>query len=360
MTRRFLVILAVLAPPAFGETQPQGPEAALVRPVMSEIITPGAAQARTFTGTVEAQVTTTLAFLTLGRVATMAVTTGDRVAKGAVLATLDQVTLDEDLTSAQAALRGAQARGLFAAQSFDRVAELVKRGVASSAQQEKAQAALDTARAGIVAAEADLARAKDAASYSALTAPMDGIVTATLVDPGMVVSVGTPILTLAGLTGRDAVLDVPPETLSLMRLGDAFEVTGRGSAPIKGQLVRIDPSAGTGTRSRRVHLTLLDPPPTYRLGSLISARLAAQSLSVISVPLVALIGPQEAPQVWLVGAGRKVYQAAVTLGEMLDDRVVVTSGLNAGDEIVVRGVTSLTEGQRVGATVGSTGDEGAN
>jgi len=358
MMRAFLVTLALLANPAFGETPTPAVETS--RPVVSEIVSLGAAQTRTFTGTVEAQVTSTLAFLTLGRVATLAVATGDTVAKGAVLATLDQVTLDEDLSAAQAALQGATARGLFAQQSFDRVQVLAKRGVASAAQQEQALAALDTAKAGIAAAQADLARAKDAASYSALTAPMDGVVTTTLVDPGTVVSVGTPILTLAALTGREAVLDVPPETLSLLQLGDGFTVTGRGSAPISGELARIDPSAGSGTRSRRIHLTLVDPPPTYRLGSLISAQLTAQSLSVITVPQTALTGAQDAPLVWRIEDGRKVARVSVTLGAALDDRVVVTSGLNAGDEIVVRGVNSLTEGQSVGAAVSFTGDEGAN
>jgi hypothetical protein len=51
---------------------------------------------------------------------------------------------------------------------------------------------------------------------------------------------------------------------------------------------------------------------------------------------------------------------SVTLGAALDDRVVVTSGLSAGDEIVVRGVNALTEGQTVGAAISVTGDEGAN
>ncbi len=353
-----LLILAALANPACAETEPMAAE--IARPVVSEIVTPGSAQSRPFTGKVEAQMTTTLAFLTLGRVATLAVATGDRVTQGTVMATLDQVSLDEDVSIAQAALQGAQARGLFAAQSFERVKALVKRGVASVAQREQAQAALDTANAAIVAAEADMARAKDAASYSVLTAPMDGVVTATLVDPGTVVSVGTPILTLAGLNGREAVLDVPTETLSLMHIGDGFTITGRGSAPISGQLERIDPSVGTDTRSRRIHLTLVDPPPTYRLGSLISAQPAAQSLSVITIPQKALVGRQDAPQVWRVGAGRKVGLVAVTLGDAVDDRVIVTSGLTAGDEIVVRGVTSLIAGQTVGAAIGSTGDMGAN
>ncbi|AMY69163.1 efflux RND transporter periplasmic adaptor subunit [Frigidibacter mobilis] len=337
--RRLALCLALLPLPAAAET---------ARPVVSEIIIPGPPQARSFTGTVEAEVTTDLAFLTLGRVATLEVGEGDRVTVGTVLATLDQVTLNEDLSAAKAALQSAQAGAQFAQQSFDRMQELVTRGVASASQLETSQASLDTAQAGVTAAEADLARAQDAAGYSALTAPMDGIVTETLVDPGTVVSAGTPILTLAGLTGREAVLDVPPDVLSLLKLGDSFDVTGRGSLPITGTLVRIEPSAGTGTRSRRIHLALTDPPQSYRLGSLVSARPAGEAASVVTLPQSAITGPAGAPQVWKVGEGRKVGLVPVTLGATLGDRVVVTGGLAEADEIVVRGVNSLSEGQTVG------------
>ncbi len=332
---RLLLLLALLAPPALAET---------ARPVVTEIVTPGPIQSRSFTGTVEAEVTTNLAFLTLGRVATLEVAAGDKVVEGQVLATLDQVTLNEDLAAAEAALQGAEARAQFAQQSFDRMQELVNRAVASAAQLESAQAGLETAKAGVTAAQADLARARDAASYAGLKAPMAGIVTATYLDPGTVVSVGTPVLTLAGLKGREAVLDVPTDVLALLSLGDTFEVSGRGSRPVTGTLQRIEPSAGTGTRSRRIHLTLSDPPGSYRLGSLVSAHLAGKTANVVTLPVVAV----RDGTVWKVGEGRKVTAVPVTLGATMGARVIVTQGLEAGDEIVVRGVHALTEGQTVG------------
>jgi len=49
-----------------------------------------------------------------------------------------------------------------------------------------------------------------------------------------------------------------------------------------------------------------------------------------------------------VGDGRVVAQVPVTLGAVTGSRVVVTGGIQAGQEIVVRGVNSLTEGQTVG------------
>jgi RND family efflux transporter MFP subunit len=323
----------------------------VARPVVSEIAAPGPVQPRSFTGTVEAEVTTNLAFLTLGRVASLPVTAGDVVRSGDVLATLDQVSLNEDLAAAEAALQGARAQAEFAQQSLDRVKQLVARNVASQAQLESAQAAVATSAAAVVAGEADLARARDAAGYSQLTAPMDGIVTQTLVDPGTVVSVGTPVLTLAGLSGREAVVDVPAEFLALLPNNAAFEVTGRGSSPLRAVLSRVEPSANEGTRSRRLRLTLQDAPASYRLGSLILARLAGAETSVMTLPQQAIVGEAGKPRVWRVGEGRKVVLVPITLGTDLGGRVVVTAGLSAGDEIVVRGVNSLTEGQMVGEGV---------
>ena len=104
---------------------------------------------------------------------------------------------------------------------------------------------------------------------------------------------------------------------------------------------------------------------TLHVLHVIESMVVTELAAALKVPIeqqrqTALTGAQDAPQVWRVGEGRKVARVSVTLGATLDDRVVVTSGLNAGDEIVVRGVNSLIEGQTVGAAVSFTGDEGAN
>lgn len=344
MLRAITLILTLTLIPTLSSAEDAARPEEAARPVVTEIVSPGPVQNRSFTGTIEAEVTTNLAFLTLGRVATLPVSAGDKVKQGQVLATLDQVTLNEDLASAEAALQGAMARAQFAQQSYDRAKQLVSRGVATAAQLESAQAGLDTAKAAVAASEADLTQARDAAGYSELKAPMDGIVTATLVETGTFVSVGTPILTLAGIGGREAVLDVPTEFLALLNPGDVFTITGRGSDPVQGVLRLVEPVADKGTRSRRLRLALQDPPESYRLGSLISAQLAAKAADVMTVPASAIVDGK----VWVVGDQRKVAQVPVILGAATGSRVIVTGGIESGQEIVVRGVHSLTEGQTVG------------
>lgn len=324
------------------------------RPVVSEIVTADPTRQRSFPGVIAAETQTVLAFQTLGRLATLPVAPGDTVSKGDVVATLDQVTLQEDVEAAEAAERAARAQADFAAQSLARVRELVRRDVASTAQLERAQAGADTATAQTAAAEADLARARDAARFGTLTAPSDGIILSTAAEVGAVLTSGSPVLTLAADGGREAVIDVPAEFLTLLPPDAGFEVRASQGAQrsIPARLRLIEPEAGASLRTRRLRLTMGAAPAEYRLGGLITATLAAGSAPVVTLPTVALAGETGAPVVWRVDpASRAVHAVPVTLGKTVGDRVVVMGGVAAGDEIVVRGANSLTEGQIVGARV---------
>jgi RND family efflux transporter MFP subunit len=341
-----LLLALLFATPALAQDAP--------RPVVSEIVSADALRQRSFTGVIEAEQRATLAFQTAGRLASLPWQVGDRVQAGQTLATLDQVTLAEDVDTAQAALDSAQAAAETAAQNLARVQELANRGVAPAATLDAARRAAATAQAQAGAAAADLKRAQDAAGFGTLTAPAEGVVLSIAARPGTVVAAGAPILTLALGTGREAVLDVPADYLGLLTPGRTFTLQGRvpGVAPLTGTLRLIEPVADSSTRSRRIRVTLADPPPAWRIGSLVTAELAAESQPVITLPLSAIAGTPDAPQVWTVtGTPRTAHDVVVTLGATLGDRVVVTKGLSIGDEVVVKGVHSLTEGQPVGERV---------
>jgi len=181
---------------------------------------------------------------------------------------------------------------------------------------------------------------------------MDGIVTARHVEEGTVVAAGTPVLTLASERGREAVIDVPAEFVALMAPGTAFTARehGDGDAPeVSARLRLIEPVANTRLRGRRLRLTLDGSGETMRIGSLITARLAGGETPVITLPTTALFGPEGAMQVWRVDpATRHVGAVAVTPGRPVGERIEIVAGLSPGDEIVVKGVHSLNEGDLVG------------
>lgn len=344
------VVLALLPALAHAE-DPAAPVAAAPRPVVSEIVTADPVRARTFPGVIAGKNTASLGFLTGGRIATVAVAVGDLVARGDTLATLDQVTLGQDLASARAALEAAEAEANLAAQQFARVETLVARGVATQAQLDGARASRDATRARAKTARASLARAEDAAGYSTLAAPRDGIVLAVKAEPGESVSAGAGVIELADPAGRDALIDVPESFAALLPADAVFTLSRHGleGDPFQARLALIEPTTDTGLGTRRLRLSLDAPPEDFRIGSLVQASYATGSAPLTTVPLVAVVEAADGARLWRVDPGtRAVARVPVSLGAEIGDRVIVTTGVAVGDEIVTRGVHSLEDGQTVG------------
>ncbi|WP_218844980.1 efflux RND transporter periplasmic adaptor subunit [Pseudooceanicola antarcticus] len=325
------------------------------RPVVSELVMADPTRKRAFPGTIEAKHEAELAFQTIGRIARLDVAPGDVVSKGDVLAVLDRVSLQEDLRSAEAALASARAEAEFAEASYSRTRALADRDIASQALVEQAEARRNATAAKVAAAEADLDAARDALSFGSLVAPMDGVVLSTAVEAGSVVSAGTTVLTQAELSGREAVIDVPTEFLALLPEDALFELRRPGSdaAPILARLRLIEPVADDVLRGRRLRLAIEGDETALRIGSLVTATLAAESLPVMTLPRSAITGSEAAPMVWRVSGGgsRKVHQVPVTLGVAVGERIEIRSGIGLGDEIIVKGAHSLKDGQTVGARV---------
>ncbi|KAA2314258.1 efflux RND transporter periplasmic adaptor subunit [Pseudooceanicola sediminis] len=357
---RLLFVVALLCPvfvwpvsvsPAFASAEEAGAPPAGPRPAVSEIVTADPTRERMFPGVIEAAHETNLAFQTIGRIASLDAAPGDLVDAGQVLATLDRVSLQEDVASAEAALSSARAAADFAEQSYSRARALADRDIATKADVEKAEANRNATAAQVKAAEADLTSAREALSYGSLSAPEAGVVLDTPVEQGTVVSAGTTVVTLADLKGREAVIDVPSEFLALLAPDAAFRLSGHEGAddPVMARLRLIEPVADDTLRGRRLRLAIDDDQDRFRIGSLVSATYAAVGDEIITLPQSAITGGPDQPTVWRVtGPARTVNAIPVTLGSAIGDRIEVMAGVSVGDEIIVKGANSLEEGQSVG------------
>ena len=330
---------------------PQAPP----RPVVTEIVTDMAAQVRSIPGIIVARSQVDMAFRALGRIVERDVDIGDRVRRGALLARLDGETLDGNVRAAEAAVSAAEVNLSTARSTAERTRALAERNVASRAQLEQAEQGLAAAEAAMAEARSQLVRASDAQGFAEMRAPIDGVVSEVFASKGAVIAAGEPVLTLSGEDGLEARIDLSEAQRAMgVRIGTAFLVSraAADAAPVRAVVHRVEPVADAQTRTRRVHLTLADARG-FRLGTLIRAVRADGNAEVLTVPAAAIVGG-DAPAVWVVartGAGRVVTRRAIATGEGWADRVVVTAGLAAGDEVVIRGVNSLAEGQAVGRRV---------
>lgn len=330
---------------------PVGAEEAAPRPVVSVIVSPRTDLPVGHVGTVVARIEADLGFPLAGRLAERPVEIGDLVRRGDAVARLDPEQLEADLRAAEAGVAVARAQLRSARDAAERARALVERGVGTRTRLEDAERALVAAEARLDQAEATRNRAADLLALATLRAPHDGVVTAVRAEPGAAVSAGQPVLSLAATAPREIVIDMTERDAAALTPGTEFlarlvvdpDITARAT------LDRIDPVAAPLTRTLRVHLALADPPAGFRLGALVAVEPLQEAAGGIVLPRTALVETSDGPAVWVVDRpGGRVRLVPVAIAGAGEGFAVVRAGLVPGDEVVVRGVHSLREGQMVG------------
>lgn len=322
------------------------------RPVLFVVARSTAASSLTLPGTVEAKIETELGFRILGRVIARKVDVGDIVKKGDVIAAIDPLSLELAVRSAQSEVSNAQAQLTNAASTEERQRALAETRSGSEAAFEEAQLGRRSAIAAVAKAQANLDKAEEQLGYAQLRAEFDGVVTATSAEVGQVVSAGQSIATIARPDQREAVIDIPDASLDGLKAGSPFEVALQLDPTIRasGVVREIAPEAEATTRTRRTKITLVNPPPAFRLGSVVTATATVAAQPLILLPSSAVLMKDGKPNVWLVdtAAGKVSIRAIKIDGDIAEGGTVrIAEGVNPGERVVVAGVHKLTDGQAV-------------
>ncbi|WP_232628871.1 efflux RND transporter periplasmic adaptor subunit [Methylobacterium sp. Leaf118] len=357
MTRlaRPLAALAAALPLAACQPSQEEPAPPPVRPVLTTVAQPiDSVIFGPFAGTVEPRYQSQLGFQIGGRVVGRDVTVGDVVKKDQRLAALDPIVSRFDLSRAEAELADAKAQAENAVATEARTRRLTEGGNVTQAQLDAAVARRDTAQARLAQAGASLQKARDQIGYTELHADFDGVVTQRLAEIGQVVSPGQGIVSLARPETREAVVDIPETLVGAMPKDGVFTVVLQSAPEItaRGRVREIAPFADTGTRTRRIRMTLENPPAAFRLGATITVSLVRATERRFLLPATALLTEDGRRSVWIVPEGgpeRRVERRDVTLSKTPDgeDRIAVRDGLKPGERVVVAGAHSLRDGQTV-------------
>jgi RND family efflux transporter MFP subunit len=323
-----------------------------IRPVLS--IT---AQVRTidtlepFAGSIEPRYATDYSFRQFGRMVARFVDFGSVVKTGDELAVLDPAVQILLVRNAEAAVYSAHAQLATAQAEEERQRPLLARNITPQAQFDVVTQSRESAAANLDRAQASLRRARDALSFTKLTADFDGVVTGRYAEPGQTVNAGQKILRIARPEIREAVIAVPRELAdTLAAPNQPFEMVVNldGNVTMKAARVRgIDPAADPMTRTHKVYLTLDNPPPAFRLGITISVTLSRLVPPRVNLPATALLEQGGKTQVWIVDpTTSKVALRDVGVVARNDDTASV-GGIATGERVVTVGVHSLTAGQLV-------------
>ena len=319
-----------------------------------KVITVGAQGLQTdavYAGEVRARVESRLGFRVGGKLTQRLVDAGQRVSAGQLLAAIDPQDYQLSAQAAQAQLVAAQTQRDVALADYKRYESLRAQGFISGAELERREASLKAADAALVQARSQSQAQANQVGYAHLQATAAGVVTALEAEVGQVLAAGQPVLRLAHDGPRDAVFNVPEQTVSLFKVGMPMlaQLTGT-ETPLKGRVREVGASADPVTRTFAVKLAL-DASHQLPLGATVNVLAASKgqvALQAIQLPTTALRQEGEGTAVWVLDeASMTVQPQKVTLGPVQAQQVAIASGLQLGQKVVVAGVHVLSPGQKV-------------
>lgn len=306
--------------------------------------------ASTFVGTIRPRIEADMGFRVAGKVAKRLVEVGQAVEVGQPLALLDEVDLKLQAEQAEAEFRAATGVLTQASAAEGRAKDLRSRGWSTEAQMDQVRAAADEARARLNRAERSVELTKNALSYATLVADSNGVVTATLIDAGQVVSAGQAAIRVARAGEKEAVVAIPETLVGRAKAGNASVVLW--SEPGKqyvAKLREIAPAADAATRTYLAKFSLPGAGEGVQFGMTATLTLSGGSNDrVARLPLTALFSQGEGASLYVVNdkSGDVALKPVVVKAYETRD-VVISSGVEDGEKVVVLGVQKLDPAQKV-------------
>jgi membrane fusion protein, multidrug efflux system len=270
-----------------------------------------------------------------GLVAAIMVEEGDAVREGQALLRIEN---DEyRLRVEQAAARTRQVTA-----AFERLSQMRAEQLASEQE-------FETARADLASAEAEEGLARLNLSYTTVAAPFDGVVTQRLVDPGRNISIGAPLFRVVSVQPLLARVHVPSREFRQLQLNQAVQlVLDSTRDQMQGRITLISPVIDPSTGTIKVTVEVSDYPAGTRPGDFAEVRIVTELREqAVLVPRVAVVTERGESVVYVASPADEptAERRLVTVGFADDDRIQILSGVEAGDQVVVRGQRALREGQ---------------
>jgi RND family efflux transporter MFP subunit len=270
---------------------------------------------------------------------------GDEYAQGEVIARVDPRLLEVAYARATANVSRLEADLRYRKQQLKRAEDLARSEHASAtlvdesrANHDQALHQLADARAQLVQAEQDLARAE-------IRAPFAGHVVQRIASVGEYIAVGEDVIRFVDTERREIALAAPIGLTAY--LYPDLEVLVRGSGREARHRIRAVVPVGDPV-SRQVEVRLVAENSDWLIGSPVSVVLpAAQPTTMIAVPRDALVQRGRQNFVFRVSADSTAEQIEVAITTAAGMWVGVEDGFSAGDRVVVRGAERLAPGQSV-------------
>lgn len=293
-----------------------------------------------------------------GRITTVLCKIGDFVRQGQAILMVESADAEAAVAGfqqAQAAVTQAKSALAKAQMDHDRQVDLFNHGAVPQKEVYNTQAIIVQAEAAVDQAQAGSEQAKrrlqilgiGSGIYGqqvTIHAPISGkVLEMSVVNGEFRNDLSAPLLTIADLSSVWVTSDVPETAIRLVKLGEPvrIELAAYPGETFRGRVAQISDTVDAQTRTVKVRAELSNPNGRLKPEMFGNIQLTEQTELKPMIPASAIIASEGKTLVWKE-TGKGVFQkVSVTVGAQVRDRVVILSGLQPNDRIVVDGVMLL-------------------
>jgi len=275
---------------------------------------------------------------------------GTRVQAGGVVARLDDRSVRAALRQARATLESAEATAELAEDTFRRQEPLYEDSIISALEYENVRTQLNQARAQLSQAEAGVEQAEQQLENTFVRSPFTGTVEERFIEQGEQVTPGVPIARVVGLRNLKVVAGVPERYASDIRDGSDVRIRLRAYdlASREAEVTFVGSVIDPQSRTFRIEIDLDNTDRTLKPEMIADLFLTRRVLDDrLVVPQTSILRDETGFSVYVVdrsGGTPVARRVDVVPGPSYGGDTVVTEGLADGDEVIITGQNSVTDG----------------
>lgn len=299
--------------------------------VKSSELTTETAYAGTFEANKEVKVTADIQ----GKINEMLVDLGSEVKKGQALIQLDNALLKLQLQAAEVTVKGLE-------NDVNRYTILAEADAIQGVQLEKATL-------GLQAAKIQRATLLEQISKSTIKAPFDGVVTMKMTETGAFAAPGVPLLQLTEIQQLRFTIFVAENDINLFKVNDTYPIVPDNNKEqiLQGKIIAVGSQANPAG-SFPVQFIVNNPNQNQLKSGMFGKVQLQQNITKegLYIPVALIQGGEENASVYVV-KNNKAELKKITIKTKIQDKVLVTAGIKAGDVLVSKGFINLFDGANV-------------
>ncbi|WP_421810586.1 efflux RND transporter periplasmic adaptor subunit [Flagellimonas sp.] len=304
-------------------------------------------------GQIKAVNSATLSTRMMGYVESLPVKIGQKVNKGDLLISINNVDLRAKKAQVEASITEATVAFNNAKKDYERFQNLFKESSASQKELDDMTARYEMAKARLEAANQMKNEVNSQFAYADIRAPFSGVVTNTYIDEGDMANPGVPLVSVESPgTGFEVEAKVAENNISAIKVGTIAQVLVKAlDTTLAGKVSELSASAQNTGGQYVMKVSLDETDANILSGMYATIRLETEQKGygndMVVVPSKALVHKGQLTGVYTLGQDNVALLRWLRLGENYGDEVEVLSGLSKGDQYIVSAEGKLYNGVKV-------------